>query len=455
LAKRIFCDREILNFLKIQKYMETHTHSTRSYPLNNPLNFQLTPNKAAGNSPYFYDNRDGGKDTNFFQNQRYNGHVRGSPINAHPRPHNSTQNSGNFRFFDPNLGRNSITPIKGPMKNPLLTPFSEKKTLDKSYSSKTLAENPQNLKPYPSPPNTHRYSEFSSHANIKNIPASASNTPKGSTHKNDPVDFNKNKSSNTLNARLPQYSDFNRLPNSRPESRASYIFGENNQGSKTPTINYFNTDKPKFGRSDSKNSNIGKKQNFLDNKRNSLDIGNYYKPQNNSMSGDDQSRKEESTPTYRNFSNNILKKRLGSGLNSKSLDPAAGQKDIFLKLTEPNIYKNANRDIGRKPDRMRIFENMPTGEDPGQGIDRPVDYDRHMVRNNAGGPFKPCHGYTGRLRSVVASKGVRRVVIPGRGVKFNENVTMHSVESWKEFNVDMAKISRNALRADMNACSLF
>jgi hypothetical protein len=258
--------------------METHTHSTRSYPLNNPLNFQLTPNKAAGNSPYFYDNRDSGKDTNFFQNQRYNGNVRGSPINAHPRPHHSTQNSGNFRFFDPNLGRNSITPIKGPMKNPLLTPFSEKKTLDKSYSSKTLAENPQNLKTHPSPPNTHGYSEFSSHANIKNIPASASNTPKGSTHKNGPVDFNKNKSSNTLNTRLPQYPDFNRLPNSRPESRASYIFGENNQGSKTPTNNYFNKDKPKFGRSDSKNSNMGKKQNFLDNKRNSLDIGNYYKP---------------------------------------------------------------------------------------------------------------------------------------------------------------------------------
>ena len=42
-----------------------------------------------------------------------------------------------------------------------------------------------------------------------------------------------------------------------------------------------------------------------------------------------------------------------------------------------------------------------------------------------------------------------------RGVLFNENVVMHSVESWKEFNVDMAKISRNAMRADMSACSIF
>lgn len=186
-----------------------------------------------------------------------------------------------------------------------------------------------------------------------------------------------------------------------------------------------------------------------------MDIGNYYKPQNNSMSGEDGGRKEESTTTYRNFSNNILKKRLGSGLGSKSLDPGKGQKDIFLKLTDGKGYSGEGRDSARKPDRMRIFENMPTGEDPGVGGDQTVDCNAQTGRSNTGGHFKPCRGWSGRLRSAVASKGARSVVLPGRGVKFNENVTMHSVESWKEFNVDMAKISRNALRADMDPCSLF
>ena len=68
--------------------------------------------------------------------------------------------------------------------------------------------------------------------------------------------------------------------------------------------------------------------------------------------------------------------------------------------------------------------------------------------------FYPIHNPQGRpLKSIV--KKDRNKFGRQKIVNFNEKVVMHKVESYKDYNVDMAKISKNLYKAENEGCTVF
>lgn len=395
-----------------------------------------------------------------------------------------------FNFFESKQSRSSMTPLRGnKQKNPLLNTYAEpdKPNLSsqgKSSSSKNLytkeVDTNKNVTNFNLGPQLGSYKNvfqrdamYDDKKSINKLDSYYSTKPEGE------VMYQTNVINSTFNAINPN-SQLNNKSKTRKLSLAGRV--GKNPGSQKETMKSFeNFDK--YDNSDSKKNysfnhqenmyieNKRDKRSFenLEHKRKSFDLSSLKKKNTlgNNISGENLSLKSNSFQNRFDYNKSFMKKNhnepynqetdyqtsknesLQTLKNSFQTNSYANNKNILKNLTEPKIDpKSFNQNQKNKIFDNSIFNtvevNQPTYIDNSNSKKSNNDHKfNYPIHNYPGQPIKPCVKRK--------NKNSQR-----KNVVFNENVIMHTVESYKDHNVDMAKISKSLYKAEMKeGCTIF